>query len=137
MGYNIGIFKSESYQKILKAVLKVRHHGLSYEEALRTEDGEDSFCIVNDHLYFGIDLEPQDYGTLIRLGRPITICEIVDVLEEVNSTGHLYEYRVETLVCFYDGGEEVEIVEVKLQSKTYYLHEQPQEIIDEIAELLD
>ena len=60
MTYDIKIFKSDSYQKILKAVLQFRYPELSYEEAL-----------------------------------------------------------------------------VAVQPKTYFLHEQPQETIDEIAKLLD
>ncbi len=132
MNYNIEIFKSESYQKILKAVLKFRDPHLSYGEALRLCDGKDAFYIINDFLYFGIDLEPQDYGTLPRLGRPITICELTNILSEYLSRD-IY-YVGETLYQEIDGGC---CGLASMSSKKYYVHEQMQETIDEIAKHLD
>jgi hypothetical protein len=162
MTYNIEIFKSASYRKILKEVLKFRYPDLSYEKALYTErlipdclvccsTTYNPLMIINSH-HFNTLIQVRPKGELIRseqicedkptaiLGRPITICEIVDVLEEVSFTGYPYEYSLQSLIYFSKGIEDEnddEITGINFQPKTYYLHEQTLETIDKIAELLD
>lgn len=138
---NPQIFKSESYQKILKHVIKFRYPELSFERGLMKQLTEPSCLVIHkkDNVVYrqcelmalltmhdqkryknidDIDREAQIlsfiYGSYIIVGRAITICELHDVL---NSKLRTYS--------------------ITLQHKAYYVHEQSQEIIDKIANLFD
>lgn len=166
---NPEIFKSESYQKILKYVIKFRYPELSYEEGLATQLLEPSCllikkeengggnciyrqCQVVQRLSFintthngckrlGWD-ERRYYEYIDRnyqiFGRAITICELCDILNEV------YDTSLET-DDFFIRGETIERCEycledfdpIYIKPKTYYVHEQLQEVIDKIANLFE
>lgn len=121
MIYKIEIFKSESYQKILKAVLKFRYPDLSYEEAFEQEAGRDD----------SIEGYWSNYN---NFGRPITLCELVDVL---NANGNDFIYRDGRLE-YQSSCQYGHFLAIKLEFtfKTYLLHEQTQKVIDQIANFL-
>lgn len=167
MIYNIEIFKSESYQKILKAV----YPDLSYKEALIEEDClilvdylKENDCIgkiYNRYISYNYNKILYSYITpdkIIKcgemsvydkklesklLGRPITICEIVDVLNNVFDTNSfIYSNGIigqcSKLYRFDDKSVYIEFYnKIALNKKSSLLHEQPQETIDEIAKLLN
>ena len=158
MKYNIDIFKSESYQTILKVVLEFRHSCTGEKEHLLLEEAQIPSCLIlasyqelndavgqvytkhfsynrSDIKYFflttsefirqeTISIYDKDFYSKI-LGRAITICELWDVLCDIDifPAGHV----------LYFGDFQAEYI----KPKTYYLHEQPQNVIDKIAKKLN
>jgi len=177
---NYEILKSESYQKILKTVLKLRYPELSYEEALVREIQEYN-CLVSIDLsklgylmhtgaplrvvsqtkYEFLCIEPI-YGKLFGvydknskrilnkaevLGRPITLCELVDVLndniedeENIDEYGYYYHlnaiYKMGYVISYTGTTAFLPKKQIEFQKNTYHLHEQPQAVLDEIIKLL-
>lgn len=171
MKYNINIFKTPSYQKIFKEVLKLRHPNLSEEEALK-EEVKYLGCLFyskrkqKDYLFHLIrcdknvcwffdkkEEEPLNKDNkYICVGRPITISELVDVLnrkekfkddfETIVEYGYYYQ---DNTICEmryfksqYNGSKmfKPDIV-VKFNKSINFLHELEEETLNEIVEQLD
>ena len=137
MTYNIEIFKSESYQKISKAVLKFRYPDLSYKEAL-IEETQNPFCLSLHNVYDNrviLDLHRMlkniaNAKRLAIFGTPITLAEVIRTI-----ILHTKIFAIDGVdFIAYDKGYSVLGFEWILFN---YLHEQTQETIDEIAKLLD
>jgi len=151
-------FTNPHYQKILEKVIKHRHPELSFEKGLTMECNDKIHCIVFME-YEGItdilsyekaskiitcDLLQQAISNKTLkyqiLGRPITICELCDVLNTLCSGNKIVKYYNSHLVLEYleyESGTELDIKRpiALLQPKTYYLHEQPIEVQEKIANL--
>ena len=153
MTYNLNIFKSPSYQKIFKEVLKLRHPNLNEEEALK-EEAKITGCLLlisgkNEEDIIGtFDLydvlntffEPRNTIKHRILGRPITTSELVDVLNLLDKGDDFY-YQVSAIYQkdVFQGITQVHFrpkIAVSLKQNTYYLDEQSQETIDKIADLI-
>ncbi len=135
MTYNVETFKSESYQKILKAVLKFRYPKSTYEEALKEES---KYCTA---LAYGknkplvkclLEIEYDDTAYVFA-GTPITICEVTDMLNKFTEGMYLV-YRENAILDMMDDDRTDKII--TLNFMTYHLHEQSQKTIDKIAELI-
>ena len=72
-------------------------------------------------------------------GRPITICEIVDVLdcleEKMATHGKFVYYTCRKIQIFFNDESLQELYKEIMSSQTYYLHEQPIEVQEKISNL--
>jgi hypothetical protein len=188
MKYNINIFKTPSYQKIFKEVLKLRHPNLSEEEALKEEVKylgclfystknkkkkdclfhlircDENVCWFFDkkeerrwQIWQGrrlmIKLEPLNKDNkYICVGRPITISELVDVLnrkdkfkDDFNSIGEYGYYYQDNAICQmryfksqYNGSKmfNPDIV-IEFNKSINFLHELEEYTLNEVVDELD
>ena len=130
-------FTNPHYQKILEKVIKHRHPELSFEEGLEIEVTLEDCLICLDDFKQNLFIKrmsdwralgyPGKYLQDEILGRPITICELANVL---------FENDVITDCDILNGwflltnGEKLEF-----DNSTYHLHEQPIEVQEKIANL--
>ena len=146
-------FTNPHYQKILEKVIKHRHPELSFEEGLEMEATQKD-CFITQVFPKGEVYQIYSYknkglnGRKIArsytvrnginyyrnqineiLGRPITMCELCDVLE-LDFVPKVCEKNEKP--CLTKFTDDVKI-EIYLPAKTYYLHEQPIEIQEKIA----
>ena len=189
MKYNINIFKTPSYQKIFKEVLKLRHPNLSEEEALKEEVKylgclfyskrnqkqkdclfhlisknqqtrcDENVCWFFDklkeeirwHIWQGrllkITLEPLNKDNkYICVGRPITISELVDVLnrkdkfkDDFNSIGEYGYYYQDNAICqmrYFKSQFNPDIV-IEFNKSINFLHELEEYTLNEVVDELD
>ena len=172
---NPEIFKSKSYQKILKHTIEFRCPELSFKEGLKKQLLESSCLVINkknNDIYCQCELMAQFTAAAIaryenvsdinrqaeiltfisqyyiNVGRPITICELGIILYAKNN-----DYTIEPHANFNKNGKTryhyiihkkewdkmscEKFPLVRLESESYYLHEQSQEVIDEIANLFE
>ena len=147
-------FTNPHYKKILEKVIKHRHPELSFEEGLKIECERNGCYIIGKniefhktHFGFIFDSSKADHRNthywIITdkkecekihqinqiLGRPITMCELCDVLE-LDFVPKVCEKNEKP--CLTKFTDDVKI-EIYLPAKTYYLHEQPIEIQEKIA----
>lgn len=166
---NVEIFKSESYQKILKHVIKFRYPELSFEQGLMKQLTQPSCLVIHKKdnaiyrqcelmILFTMnaqerykDIDDVDRETEIltfisehytNIGRAITMCELCDVLNE--SYGDMLyvppsrSYDISRLVIDTENYKWSAFNDfICIDHKTYYVHEQSQQTIDEIADLFD
>ena len=133
-------FTNPHYKKILEKVIKHRHPELSFEEGLKEEQKYIDCIGMTTHTNPNPKLSHYYYHQVCFyyflksytddiqcLGRPITICELANVL---------FENDVITDCDILNGwflltnGEKLEF-----DNSTYHLHEQPIEVQEKIANL--
>jgi hypothetical protein len=144
MKYNINIFKTPSYQKIFKEVLKLRHPNLSEEEALKEEvkylgclfyskrNQKQKDCLFHlircdENVCWFFDKKEEEPlnkdNKYICVGRPITISELVDVLNSKQNYEKEVWYNYEKEVWYYAGGSIVMMDEFKKENGGWELQE--------------
>lgn len=166
MKYNINIFKTPSYQKIFKEVLKLRHPNLNEEEALK-EEVKYLGCLFyskrkqKDYLFHLIrcdenvcwffdkkEEEPLNKDNkYVCVGRPITISEIVDVLNgkgefqdefnPIEEYGYYYQnnaiYKMEYHRNYNSSNDFLPDIVIELNKPINFLHELEEETLNDIV----
>lgn len=158
MKYNIDIFKTPSYQTIFKEVLKLRHPNLNEEEALKEEvkylgclfyskrNQKQKDCLFHlircdENVCWFFDKKEEEplntYNKYICVGRPITISELVDVLNrKQNHKKELWYYAGGNIVMINDCQEVQEVAEYQL-GNINFLHELKEKALNNMVEQLD
>ena len=144
-------FTNTFYQNILKQVIKYRYPELSFEDGLKREYGYKACIVKIDDKEFdeyttceAVEMaeeysymEGGSFEVLQILGRPITMCEIVNVLNNLSDNKYFY-YVQDKIICYTLFIEyKLNIIQVECNKKTYYLHEQPIDVQEKIANLID
>lgn len=180
MKYNIDIFKTPSYQKIFKEVLKLRHPNLSEEEALKEEVKTIDCLLLVDYrkeqdaiarihcfekrysllhfyhfaegglLYAKGDLNLHRFEEVKHriLGRPITISELVDVLnrkekfkddfETIVEYGYYYQDNAICEMRYFKGSKMFKLnIVIEFNKSINFLHELKEYTLNEIVDELD
>lgn len=127
--------------------------GLNKAEYVLTRSGLEELDQGGDMAWFlheeaeGGDEEMQSPLNYITLGRPITLCELVDVLndniedeENIDEYGYYYHlnaiYKMDYVISYTGTTVFLPKKQIEFQKNTYHLHEQPQAVLDKIIKLL-